>query len=140
MSYFSPITAEVEHNIRIIARDAEPKNPEAFYARFIGVGLVAAVHDATWYRIFKSQLLMLNEMNRRGGVLPLLDAKQFYIRAVPVCPKVYPAYTFEQWLNYVKAEQLLLHHPTDMLEITHRGKDLIKYLAHWGRDAGMKSC
>jgi len=140
VSYFSPLTAEIEHNIKIVARNAEPNNPELFYSRFIGVGLVAAMHDRSWYLIFKSQLLMLTEMNRRQGVLPLPDARAFYTRAVPACPGVYPAYAFDQWLNYMKAEQLLIHHPTDMLEITHKGKDLLRYLAHWGRDANMKAC
>ncbi|HEX3742205.1 MAG TPA: hypothetical protein VHV29_21080 [Terriglobales bacterium] len=138
-SYFSPVTAEVEHNIQLIARKAEPNNLEAFYARFIGVGLVAAMHDAVWSVIFKSQLLMLTEMNRRR-VLPLRDAHQFYTKAVAACPKVYPAYTFDQWLNYLKSQQMLVHHPTDMLEISHKGKDFLKYLAHWGRDASMKVC
>ena len=138
-SYFSPLTAEVEHNIKLIANNAEPTSPELFYSRFIGVGLIAAMHDSVWHVIFKSQLLMLTEMNRKG-VLPLLDAKQFYVRAVPACPKVYPAYPFDQWLNYMKAQQLLVHHPTDMLEISHRGKDFLKYLAHWGRDTSMRAC
>lgn len=140
VAYFSPLTAEIEQNIKTIAHKTEPANPEIFYARLIGVGLVAAVHDSVWYVIFKSQLLMLNEMNRRAGVLPLLDAKAFYDRAVPTCPKVYTAYTFDQWLNYLKAQQMLIHHPTDMLEITHRTKDFLKYLAHWGRDPSMKAC
>lgn len=60
VSHFSPLTAEVENNIKIIARNAEPNDPEAFYARFIGVGLVSYLHEMTWAYIFKSQLIDAN--------------------------------------------------------------------------------
>jgi hypothetical protein len=130
----------MEHNIKIIAHKYDPTNPELFYTRLAGVGIVAAIHDETWHGIFKSQLLMLNEVNRRGGVLALADAKRFYDRAVPTCPNVYPAYKFENWLKFMVTNQLLVHHPTDMLEMTYKAKDLLKYLAHWGRDANMRAC
>lgn len=138
LAYHSPVTAEVENNFKVVAQRTQPNDREGFYARFIGVGLVAYLHDMTWSTIFKSQLLMLAELNRRNGHLPLLSAKRYYDEAVKTYPRIYANYSFEQWLNYMKNEQLLLQHPSDMLEITHRGKDLLRYLAHWGRDANVK--
>lgn len=35
---------------------------------------------------------------------------------------------------------LLVEHPSQMLEITHRGKDFLKYLTHWGADISKKPC
>jgi len=41
LAHYSPITAEVEKNVKIIAQRYSPNDKEAFYARFIGAGLVA---------------------------------------------------------------------------------------------------
>ncbi len=138
LAYYSPVTAEMENNIKIAAQNANPHDHEAFYARLIGVGLVACAHDQTWAYIFKSQLLMLMEMNGKNGRLTPSEAKAYYGKAVRDYPQIYATYTFDQWVNFMKIHQLLLVHPTDMLEITHQGRDLLKYLAHWGRDANVK--
>ena len=53
-AHYSPITAETENNIKLVARQSSPSDKEAFYARFIGVGLVAYFHDETWYTLWKS--------------------------------------------------------------------------------------
>jgi hypothetical protein len=136
-AYYSPLTAEIENNIKIIAGQNQPGDHEGFYARFIGVGLISYMHDMTWAYIFKSQLLMLAELNRRN--LPLSDAKAYCDKAVKEYPQIYDKYSFQQWIDYMRTEQLVIRHPSDMLEITYRGKDLLKYLAHWGRDANVKA-
>jgi len=138
LAYYSSLTAETENNIKITANRYNPNDREAFYVRFIGVGLVAYMHDMTWAYIFKSQILMLQEMNHRNGLLALADAKNFYDKAVIGYPAIYAAYSFEQWIAFMKIEQLLVRHPTDMLEISHRGRDFLKYLAHWGRKVDLK--
>ncbi len=139
LAYYSPLTAEIENNIKIAAEQNQPDDHEAFYARFIGVGLLAYLHDTTWWVIFKSQLLMLTELNRRNGVMALSDARAYYDRAVVDYPHIYTDYSFDQWLTYMTSQQLIIRHPTDMLEVTHRGRDLLRYLAHWGRDANAKA-
>jgi hypothetical protein len=141
LAYYSPITAEVENNFKIIAeRFFQPADREAFFTRFIGVGLVSYLHDMTWAYIFKSQLLVIKEVNRRSGyIMPLSDAKVYYDSAVLEYPQVYANYSFQQWMDYMYSQQLLIKHPSDMLELTHRAKDLLKYLEHWGRDANIKA-
>jgi hypothetical protein len=132
-AYYSPVTAELEKNILIVANEKEPNNPLGFLSRFIGVGGVATMHDQTWFTIYKSQILMLQDMNRRNGVLPLSDAKTYYDQAVLAYHQLYAKYSFDQWISYLKGQQLILQHPSNMLEITWRGKDFLKYLTHWGR-------
>jgi len=136
-AYYSPLTAEIEENIKIAAEQNQPGDHEGFYARFIGVGLVSYLHDMTWAYIFKSQLLLLMELNRNN--LPLAQAKTYYDRGVADYPGIYVKYSFQEWIEYMTREQLLIRHPSDMLEITHRGKDLLRYLAHWGRDVNVKA-
>jgi hypothetical protein len=132
-AYHSPVTAEVEKNIHIIAEQNQPHDREGFFARFIGVGLVAYTYDSIWWIIFKSQLLMLLELNRRNGWLTIAEAKSYYDKAAIDSPKIYTDYTFDQWLDYMKGQQLLLQHPSQMLEISVTGKDFLRYLTHWGR-------
>jgi hypothetical protein len=138
LAYYSPVTAEVENNIKIIAQQNQPGDREGFLARFIGVGYVAITYQMTWLSIFKSQLLMLTELNRRI-MTPAAEAKKYYDKAAADYPSLYAQYTFEQWIDYMKGELLLIRHPSDMLEITHRGRDLLKFVVHWGYDFNAKT-
>jgi hypothetical protein len=74
------------------------------------------------------------ELNRKNGLLPLEEIKSFYNQAAASRPDFYVRYTFDQWLSYMKAQLLLLVHPSNMVEITLRGKDFLKYLLHNGRE------
>jgi hypothetical protein len=76
LAYHSDWTADVEKRIRIAAHQNQPNVCEDFYAKFIGVGMVAYYHDIVWAYIFKSQITMLMELNRRGGLMPLADMIQ----------------------------------------------------------------
>jgi len=120
-AYYSPLTAEIENNIKIAAQNYGGDDHDSFYARFIGVGYIAASHNYTWAIIYRSQLSLLGEMNRRV-TMPISDARVYYDKAVAEFPDGYKSYSFDQWLEYLKREQLLIHHPSDMLEITHRGR------------------
>ena len=93
----------------------------------------------TWSTIFKSQILALQESMSRSGWLPSNDAKSFYDKAVAEYRQIYRNYSFDQWLAYMQGEQLIIKHPSNMLEITHRGNDFLKYVAHWGRKIEAKA-
>lgn len=137
LAYYSPVTAEFERNIKIIAQQQYPNDKEGFYARFIGVGIVAYQHEVTWLTVYKSQLSAMAELNARGVVIPLADVKKHYDKAVREYPTTYTNYTFEQWMNYMQLRQLIVRHPTHMVEITHGGKDFLRFVAHlgWNIDA-----
>jgi hypothetical protein len=133
LSYKSEMTSEVEKNIKIIANQNQPNDREGFLAYFIGVGLVAYLHDLTWAYIFRSQILMLTAMTRNNGWLRLSEAKSYYDNAAMQSPDTYRNYSYDQWLQFLMSQQLIIRHPSEMLEITIRGKDFLKYLTHWGR-------
>jgi len=107
LAYYSPITAEIEKNIKEVARQASPNDTEAFYSRFLGVGIVAYQHDETWWLIFGSQLDALADLNSRG-LAPLSDLKTHYDKAAVNYPSTYSNYSFEQWLEYMKTRLLLI--------------------------------
>lgn len=138
LAYFSPITAELENNIKIIAH--REQQPEDFYARFIGVGLAAFMYEQAWAYMFKSQVRFLRELNN-NVVLPVSKAMEYYEESKAACPKVYETYNFEGWLGYlINPHQLVIRHPSEMIEITHKGRDFLKYLAHYGYNHEIKAC
>ncbi len=136
--YYSPITAEFEKNIKLIAQKHAPADKEGFYARFIGVGAVAYQHDVTWFTIFKSQLSPMAELNARG-LIPLADVKKHYDKAAVNYPPTYANYSFDQWMTYLLSRQLIAKHPSDMVELSHGGKDFLRYVAHSGWNTNAKA-
>lgn len=135
MAYRSPsLEKEAQKNMRILARQRNPDNVESFYLELIGAGLLATLYDSIWWPMFRSQLLALMEVNRNSGVLSLAKVKGFYDKAADEYPKDYASDSFDRWFSYLVKNQLVLHHASDMVEITVRGKDFLKYLTHWGRE------
>lgn len=129
LAYYSPITAEIEKNIKIIAQQNSPNDREAFYARLIGVGTVAYQYDVSWFTIFGSQMKALEEMNSRG-LVPVTDLQKHYDKAVIDYPKTFEDYSFDQWLGFMKSRMLIAIYPSQMVELSWGGKDFLKYLAH----------
>jgi hypothetical protein len=138
LAHYSPITAEIEKNIKIIAQQNSPNDKEAFYARFIGVGVVAYQHDVSWFTIFGSQLRAMEEMNSRG-ILPITDIKKHYDKAASDFPKTYENYSFDQWLAFMISRMLIAVYPSQMVELSWNGKDFLKYLSHVGRNTNGKA-
>jgi len=68
------------------------------------------------------------EINRR--LLPIAEVKAFYDKAALETPVVYANYSFEQWMEFMKSQVLIIWHPSGMVEITIRGRDFLKYLTH----------
>jgi hypothetical protein len=106
--------------------------------KVIGIGGVAYVYDTIWWNIYASQLLSLLELNRSHGMLPANKAREFYDKAKNDFPKFYSTYSFDGWAAYMVNQILIIRHASDMIEITQRGKDFLKYLLHWGKEANVK--
>ena len=132
LAYYSPVTAEVEKNIKIIAQQNSPNDKEAFYARFIGVGAIAYTHDVSWFLIYGSQLKAMEELSSRG-LIPTVDLKKHYDKAAVDYPSTYADYSYEKWVNFMKIRMLVATYPSQMVELSFNGKDFLRYLAHTGR-------
>jgi hypothetical protein len=130
-AYLSPLEQEAEDNIRIAATQTQPNDREGFYVKIIGIGAMQYAYDIAWAYIFRSQLLLLSELNTK--ILLIAQVKLFYDKAAAENPIPYANYSFDQWMTFIKTHGLLLHHPNGMVEITVRGRDFLKYLIHWGR-------
>lgn len=138
-AYYSPLQDEIRKNICAAANATQPNDREGFFLKVISIGVMGYLYDTTWFTIYRSQLLFLLELNHKNGLLPLRIAQTYYDKAVLDHPVAYEKYSFDQWLNYMKVQLLILMHPSDMIEITVRGKDFLKYLVHWGRTPDQRS-
>jgi hypothetical protein len=130
-AYASTLQQEIENNTRAAATQNQPNDREGFYVKLIATALPAFMYDIAWAYIFKSQLLLLQELNRR--VLLLAEVKPYYEKAASDNSTLYADYSFDQWLGFMKSHVLLIQHPNGMIEITIRGRDFLKYLVHCGR-------
>lgn len=140
LAYRTPSEAEVRKNFYLLARKESPNDPEKFYLEFIGVGFIAVAYDNIWWPMYGSQLGALTEVNRNGGILPISRVKEFFEHAKQEFEEEYKkeGMTFDAWFSYLTANQLVIHHVSDMVEITVKGKDYLKYLTHVGRGLATK--
>jgi len=137
ISYYSPaVQAEIEARMRNAANQEQPNDREGFYLKFISVGLLVYNYDTIWNVIYRSQLEALLDINRNNGILPLARVRTHYDQAEAANTELYKKanVTLDAWLNFLIGRQLVIRHPSDMIEITVGGKDFLKYLVHWGRE------
>jgi hypothetical protein len=132
-SYTGQVQTEVEMNVRAMVQGQPQQEREEFCVRFIATGIINTFYYQVWILIFQSQILALEELNTK--VLRREDLKPYYDTAVPANPNFYSGYSFEQWLEFLKAHGLIIFHPGNTVEITVRGKDFLKYMLHYGYKA-----
>jgi|SRR5215472_3876736 len=133
-AYRSPFEPDVDGNLRAIIAQNNPPNREEFLIKLSVVFTVLTAYEMIWAYIYRSQILLLEELNRRL-VLPLGEVKPFYDAAAGETPNMYAGYSFDQWLNFLKTNDLVIHHPNGLIEGTNRCRDFLKYLVHLGRSA-----
>jgi hypothetical protein len=102
------------------------------------MGFWGYLHEVTWAYIFRSQILALTDLNAKGGVLSLTAITSHFEKATTDFPNTYALYTFNQWMDFMLTHSLLIRKPGDVVEITVRGRDFLKFLTHWGWTADMK--
>lgn len=129
-AYIGQMQTDAEAKVRAIIQSRAPAERAEFTIRFVATLIVNVVHENTWIKIYRSQLLALMALNR--AYLRREQIKAFYDEAARKFPQVYAKYTFEQWLGFLRGEMLLLEHPGQTFEITVRGKDFLKYTVHCG--------
>ncbi|HEX4029331.1 MAG TPA: hypothetical protein VHX20_03160 [Terracidiphilus sp.] len=140
LAYRTASEAEVRKNFYLLAHQEQPNDPEKFYLEFIGIGFIAFSYDNIWWPMYASQLPALLEVNRNGGFLTLAKVREFFDQAAREFQEEYKSekITFDAWFPYLTRNQLVIHHPSDMVEITVKGKDYLKYLTHLGRGLAAK--
>lgn len=138
LSYRSALQETVENNLRasFAAKYGLSEREDKLY-KAMATGLMSYQYEITWMTIYRSQVLLLTELNQKG-FLGLDKFKPYYEAAATEYPSQYANYTFQQWLSYLSCRKLILAHPNDIFEITVGGKDFLKYMVHHGHTAEQK--
>ncbi len=129
-TYDNALLHETEANMKAIS-DVKPQGErEQFFLRFIATGILSYVFDTIWYTIYASQIKALQTLNAKP--LKREEVRPFYSDAVASSPSTYKNYSFDQWIGFLR-EQGLITEQVDMVGITQRGREFLKYLIHQGR-------
>ena len=141
-AYYSTLQDTGANSIKTEAERVRPHDKESFYLDVIAVGSIQIIYDQIWWVLYRSQLRALLELNRNNGLLPLSSFRKHYDEAAAEFSEVYTKAnkTFDEWMQYMTDAILLKIHPSEMVEITVKGKDFLKYLLHWGRQRILSGC
>jgi hypothetical protein len=99
---------------------------------YVAIDHVAALRlERASRMIFGSQIDAINMLNLVGGRLSIETLRPTYNAAVAAFPQGYTNYSFEQWLAYLTAWDLI---KVEGLEVTIRpaGRVIIPYMQRWG--------
>jgi len=132
-AYYSTLQDTGANSIKAEAERVRPHDKESFYLDVIAVGSIQMIYDQLWWVLYRSQLRALLELNKSNGLLPLSSFRKHYDQAVAEFSDTYANKNFDEWMKFMTDTLLLKIHPSEMVEITLKGKDFLKYLLHWGR-------
>lgn len=128
--YAGQLQAETEKNVRAMIQSQPAHERDDFIVRFIATGIVSVMHEEIWNTIYKSQILALQDMNRKNIVVRREELEVFYDVAALEYSEEYATRPIARWRGYMEGMGLILPHPGDTFEITVRGKDFLKYMVH----------
>jgi len=130
-SFNSVLEADAERNLSHALQLKPQADRESFLIKFIAQGIISYTYDSLWWVIYGSQLRALLELNQRG-FMRQEEIKPYYDKAAEHFSAVYATYTFDQWLEFMRIQQVLIDHPGEVVEITVKGRDFLKFIIHWG--------
>lgn len=135
-TYDNRLLLELEQNLRAEASKFAPADREKFLVRYFASTMITGIFEYTWVLIFRSQLLAMQALNQRSRRIH--ELQPFYDEAITAENFVfYSNYPFTSWLAFMKSF-VLVREDGDVVSITIRGQEFLKYLIHTGRSADGK--
>ena len=100
-TYDNQLLTEIEALVRAQSDRYQPgEDRERFLIRFHSTVALTYAFEYVFGNIFRSQILALQELNRRS--VPVDDLKRFYDMGVVANPVFYQTYSFNQWLAFLR--------------------------------------
>ncbi len=135
-TYDNVLLRECEDNVRKMAAEYPPnKQREDFLLRNIATLTVLGIFEMTWWNIFKSQLDALDLLNKKN--LTLDELRAFYDEGKTNYPHLYEGRSFEAWLAFMR-NYVLIVEEGEIVKITVRGKEFLKYMVHCSYDPKLR--
>ena len=97
---------------------------------FVNNQLRASYSEAE-YRVFGSQISVMQALNTTSGGVELGFIRSFYDAAKNQYPDLYKTYDFESWLNFIKSYGLV-NTEDDRFYLTVRGRGFLAFLVETG--------
>jgi hypothetical protein len=137
-AYKTEMLGEIENDIRTaISRHQVPKDRENVCLKLASTLLAVGMYEDVWFSSFGSQIRLLQDLNRRALNIDQVRNfyhTHFYATAKTKYPGEYTDFTFDRWLGVLSRYGLVVRH-SDMVRLTKRGNDFLKYLVHCRRTA-----
>lgn len=134
-AYYSSLQDVGANSYMAEAERVRPNDRESFYLDVLSVGTIQSMYDTLWWLSYRSQIRGLTVLNAAQGILPIDEFRKSFDQAETEFADDYARLQikFEDWLKFMLENDLLKVHPSNMVEITLKGKDFLKYLLHHGR-------
>jgi hypothetical protein len=120
-------------NSRKLVEDIVQKVPEGSRTKqlqdVLATAVVSVQYEQFNFLILGSQLNLLRDLN--STPLPRKYAETIYTMASANEPGFFSAYTFQQWLDWLKLA-LLVDQNGDLLHLTYDGREFFKYVVSRG--------
>jgi hypothetical protein len=106
-----------------------------YFVQAITVVLINLQLEILWYNIFGSQIRALERLNSQP--LTRQDLFPLYTAAAMENPHLYSDYSFEQWLGFLRS-MTALQEDGDLIRITVKGREFLRFMLDHGRSAERK--
>jgi|SRR5712664_4121538 len=132
-TYDNALLLECEGYVRAEAEKYKPGlDREGYLIRIFASGFLIYTFDVVWFCIYKSQLLLMQQLNSKP--LTTSEVRAFYDEAARAYLDRYRNYSFEKWLFFLRSWYMIAEKDADIFVISLRGKEFLKYLVHQGRN------
>ena len=134
--YLDPIFKSQIESIRRSINDLNTYDPEEVKELLVvelAQAQVVLNFEQILNRMWRSQLVVLDRLNRSGGNLPLEHIKDLYTQAKSEYPSYFSDYSFDNWYKYLAHEGLVIIED-GRLFISDKGKSLLVWRTRTGYD------
>jgi hypothetical protein len=131
-TFDNQVVLEAERNVRTDLEKrkiVEQPERERVLIRVAAVTGICFLFERAYVLIFGSQLWLLQALN--SAVRTKQEILPIYTNAKAAAPQLYSQYSFEQWLNFLVSQSLILING-ETVAITVRGREFLKYLIQEG--------
>jgi hypothetical protein len=129
-------TAEVEASVRQTASQVPTADKDTYYARALTVASIYFQFEILWSSIYASQIKALQALNNRQ--LKRENLSHFYEEVAKASPSSYANYSFDEWLGFMQT-QTLIRYDGDLIGITIKGKDFLRFLIDDSKPVALKT-
>ena len=120
-------SAVIETDIGSALAKIDSASRESVLQRSLADTRLMAAHEFIYNRIFGSQIIALRTLNERSSCT-VAEAREFWQNFAQQFPEMYPAYSFEQWLDFL-VRNGLVNRQGHLLNVSVFGRDFLIYLA-----------